>query len=127
MKEADSIQLVERFIAAYNGFDVEGMIALLHLACSFRNFSGGQVTASADGIEEFRKLAQMSASMFASRRQTITGFRWAGDMLIIEIDFTGILQADIPGGPRAGETLALHGRSEYRFQDGLIIQLTDIS
>jgi hypothetical protein len=127
MKPEDAIQLVERFIDAYNAFTVEGMIALLHPACSFRNISGGEVTASAEGIEEFRKLAEMSASLFASRRQTITDFRWDRDTLIVEIDFTGILQADIPGGPRAGETLALHGRSEYRFQDGLIIQLVDIS
>lgn len=122
-----AIKLVERFIAAYNGFDVDGLIALLHPACSFRNVSGGQVSASADGIEEFRKLAQMSMSMFAARRQTITEFRWDGDTLIVEIDFEGTLRADIPDGPKAGEILALHGRSEYRFQDGRIVHLTDIS
>jgi hypothetical protein len=127
MERNDAVKRVERFVQAYNTFNVEGMIALIHPACSFRNVSDGQVNASADGIEEFRKLAEISASMFTSRRQTITDFCWDGDTLIVEIDFTGILQADIPGGPRAGETLALHGRSEYRFQDGLIIQHTDIS
>lgn len=127
MKPEDAIQLVEQFIAAYNGFDVEGMIALLHPDCSFRNLSGGQVNASTDGIEEFQKLAEMSASLFASRRQTITGSRWSGDTLIVEIDFEGTLTADIPGGPKAGEILALHGRSEYHFRDGKIASIADYS
>ncbi len=127
MNHDDAIQLVEQFIAAYNGFDVEGLIALLHPDCSSRNFSGGQVTASTDGIEDFRKLAEMSASMLASRRQPITGFRWDGDTLIVEIDFTGTLRADNPGGPKAGQTLSLHGRSKYQFRDGKIASVADYS
>jgi len=50
--------LIERFVRAYNGFDVEGMMALLHPECSFQNISGGQVTASAAGIRQFRELAE---------------------------------------------------------------------
>jgi predicted ester cyclase len=127
MNPGDMIKLVEQFIDAYNAFDIDGMIAPLHRDCSFRNISGGQMNASTNGVEDFRKLAEMSKSLFSSRRQTISGFHWDGSTLVVEIDFEGTLQADIPDGPKAGQTLNLHGRSEYRFQNGRIIQLTDIS
>lgn len=127
MTNSNAIKLVEQFIDAYNAFDIDGMIALLHRDCSFRNIPGGHVNASTEGVEGFRKLAEMSKSLFSSRRQTITGSRWTGDTLVVEIDFEGTLQADIPDGPESGQTLNLHGRSEYRFQDGRIILLTDIS
>ena len=50
--------LIESFIRAYNSFDVDGMLALMHPECSFQNISGGQATASAAGIRQFRELAE---------------------------------------------------------------------
>jgi len=32
--------LIERFVRAYNSFDVDGMMALMHPECSFQNISG---------------------------------------------------------------------------------------
>ena len=50
--------LIERFVRAYNSFDVNGMMALMHPQCSFQNISGGEVTASAKGLRQFRELAE---------------------------------------------------------------------
>jgi len=50
--------LIERFVCAYNSFDVDGMMALMHPECSFQNISGGQVTATAEGARQFRELAE---------------------------------------------------------------------
>jgi ketosteroid isomerase-like protein len=66
-------RLIERYIAAYNAFDVPGMIALLDPDVTFENVSGGQVTAAANGREELRALAEHAATLFTSRCQTI---RW---------------------------------------------------
>ena len=38
-----------------------------------------------------------------------------------------VLAVDLPQGPKAGESLNLKGKSEFRFKDGLIIELTDYS
>lgn len=63
--------LIERYLAAYNAFDVEGMLALLDSDVTFENRVGGQVTATARGCDEFRRLAEHAATLFTSRRQVI--------------------------------------------------------
>lgn len=127
MTAKDIQALIERYIAAYNAFDVEGMLALMHPDVLFRNVAGGTVTAEADGIGALRALAVQSKGLFASRRQEIANLSIKGDRASASIDFKGVLAADVPGGPKAGETLCLNGRSEFEFRDGLFYRITDIS
>lgn len=119
--------LIERYIGAYNALDVEGMLALMHPEVLFRNIAGGKVTAEADGIGALRVLAVQSKGLFASRRQEIVNLSIEGDRASASIDFKGILAVDVPGGPKAGETLCLSGRSEFEFRDGVFYRITDIS
>jgi len=119
--------LIERYIAAYNAFDVEGMLALLHPDVLFRNVAGGTVTAEADGIGALRALAVQSKGLFASRRQEIANLSIEGDRASASVDFEGVLALDVPGGPKAGGTLSLSGRSEFEFRDGLFYRIIDIS
>lgn len=58
--------LIERYIAAYNAFDVSGMMALLHPDIVFENIAGDRVTASARGADEFRALAEHAATLFTT-------------------------------------------------------------
>jgi len=44
-----ALALIERYVAAYNAFDVEGMLATLAADVRFENWSGGQLTAASDG------------------------------------------------------------------------------
>jgi hypothetical protein len=119
--------LIETFIRAYYDFDVDTMVSLMHAECSFRDVSGGQVNASADGLAQFRELAERSKALFSSRRQTITGYREQGDTVTVDIAYEGILKVDLPNGLKAGQPLQLTGRSVYELQDGLIFRLIDYS
>jgi ketosteroid isomerase-like protein len=119
--------LVERYIAAYNAFDVPGMLALLHPEITFQNVAGGQVTAEAHGIEEFRQLAERAVQLFTSRRQTIRRYVRDGNSVSIEIDYQGVLAAELGPTLRAGDTLRLTGRSTFQFRDGLIARIIDES
>lgn len=58
MDESKQRELIEQYIAAYNDFDIEGMLAVLAPDVEFENYSGEELTASASGLEEFRLLAQ---------------------------------------------------------------------
>jgi len=118
---------VERFIAAYNSFDLDGMAALLHPDIVFRNGSGGTVTAETKGLAAFRELAGKSASLFSAREQKPVRFDFQGGVVRVQIDFSGALAGDLPNGLKAGQEIRLSGHSEYEFQDGLIIRLTDFS
>lgn len=119
--------LIDRYLAAYNSFDIDGMMATIHPDVEFKNVSAGEVNATALGAEEFRRLAEQSQGLFSSRRQTVRAFESGKDEAVIEVAYEAVLAADLPNGMKAGETLRLDGRSEFAFRDGRIHQLTDYS
>ena len=59
--------LIQQYLAAYTAFDIPGMLALLAPDVVFENYTSDQLTASAQGIEEFRTLAEQSRGLFAER------------------------------------------------------------
>jgi ketosteroid isomerase-like protein len=119
--------LIDRYLVAYNAFDVPAMLALLHPEITFQNVAGGEVTAAAQGIDEFRQLAERAVQLFSSRQQTIRRYSRDGDGAEVEIDYQGVLAADLGPELRAGETLRLSGRSTFRFRGGLIVRIVDES
>lgn len=127
MTVAEGQALVERYVAAYNSFDIEGMLAQLADDVRFENHAGGQLTAQADGIDAFRRLAEQSRTLFAEREQRITGFERQGATLVAAIAYRGRLACDIPGGPAAGTVLELSGHSEFGFAGGRIARIVDRS
>lgn len=126
MNVEEKRSLVRRYINAYNTFDIEGMMSLLHTGIEFKNISNGEVNVTAYGKEEFRLLADQSKNVFSSRTQTIKGFKDRDDKIRIDLIYEGVLISDLPNGMKAGETLVMNGCSEFSFREGKIIQLTDI-
>ncbi|MFE4105839.1 nuclear transport factor 2 family protein [Almyronema epifaneia] len=127
MTKQEMRHLIERYLSAYNAFDVEAMMATIHPEIEFQNFSGEQVTATAFGAEEFRQLAQQATALFKSRRQVMTTFVAEETGASVDIAYEGVLAADLPNGMKAGQTLRLNGRSEFEFKDGKISRLVDYS
>lgn len=119
--------LIERYLDAYNRFDVEGMMDVVHANVTFTNVADGAVTASATGASEFRQLAEQAKAAFASRKQTMKAFEAEGDKASIEVAYEGVLATDLPNGMKAGERLRLEGRSHFVFRDGKIYRITDES
>jgi hypothetical protein len=127
MADAKQKDLIDRYLAAYNAFDIEAMLAQLDPAIRFENYSGGQLTADASGIEEFRRLAEQSKGLFLEREQRVTSLAQSGTMLVAEIAWRGRIAADIPGGPPAGTLLEMNGRSEFDFGPAGITKIVDRS
>jgi len=48
-------ELIERYIAAYNAFDVDGMLAVMSDDLVFRNVSNGETTMEIEGKCVFRR------------------------------------------------------------------------
>lgn len=119
--------LIDRYIAAYNAFDVDGMVDTVHPAVAFENVSGGEVTASASGADAFRELAEHATTLFSARRQTVTALDPSPAGATAYVDYEGTLAADLPGGLRAGQTLRLQGQTEFAFADGRISRIRDVS
>lgn len=127
MTEETRKNLIESYVRAYNSFDVEEMLRNLHEEIFFRNISGGAVTLELKGIDAFRNQAQTVVDFFSEREQTIKNFTFGKDQCEIEIDYRATFAADLPGGFKKGDVIELKGRSIFRFADGKIIGIEDIS
>jgi len=127
MNQDEKRAAIERYLAAYNAFDIDGMMSVIHRDVRFKNVSGGEVNVTASGADEFRKLAERSRKLFSSRKQTMTSFDMKDDQVWIGVDYEGVLASDLPNGMKVGETLRLNGRTEFAFRDGKIDRITDIS
>jgi ketosteroid isomerase-like protein len=119
--------LVEHYINAYNNFDIETMMEVLHPDITFENITEGQINDSASGKEEFRALAEQAKSLFISRTQTIANIVGYLDPMEVDIYFVGTLAMDLEDGAQAGETLSLTGCSKFTFKDGKIFGIREIS
>lgn len=117
--------LIQAYIDAYNGFDVEGMLVALTDDVRFEHHSGGELSVATDGKADFEKLARVGAALFASRRQSLLERRDEGDTIVATIDFHGEIAEDIPGGPGAGTIIEMRGTSEFTFAGGKIAKVVD--
>lgn len=125
--DASREQIITDFVRAYNRFDIDGMLANLHPEIEFVNISNGETNLALKGIEKFREQAEIAKAVFTERHQEVMSMRSQWDTTEVEIDYRGILAIDLPMGLKKGDTLALKGKSIFKFSDGKITQLTDIS
>lgn len=125
MDDSAKRDLIERYITAYNRFDIEGMLTVLDPNVEFENYTGDQLTESATGIDEFRQLAEHAKWLFTERMQRITALEYSQNGATVEIDYHGRLAQDIPGGPKAGSLIELNGVSEFTFGSDRITRIVD--
>ena len=117
--------LIERYIGAYNRFDIQGMLDTLSDDVRFEHHAGGTLAVATDGKAEFEKLARVGAAMFASRHQAVQSLEEADGGIVAIIDFHGEIAEDIPDGPGAGTVIEMRGQSEFGFADGRISRVID--
>ncbi|GAB3232564.1 hypothetical protein GCM10027346_19910 [Hymenobacter seoulensis] len=127
MNVAKHKQLVQEYIEAYNHFDVDGMVRHLHEDVVFRNISSGEVNLTTTGKESFRQQAEQAKQYFTQREQRITDWQVADNLVEVLLDYTAVVALDFPNGLKAGDTLQLQGKSVFRFANGLISSIDDIS
>ncbi|SFW55843.1 nuclear transport factor 2 family protein [Luteibacter sp. UNCMF366Tsu5.1] len=118
-------QLIDRYIEAYNRFDIDGMLATLSDDVRFEHHAGDTLAVATDGKTEFEKLARVGAAMFASRQQTVQSLEERDATIVATIDFHGEIAEDIPDGPGAGTVIEMRGQSEFGFADGRICRVID--
>jgi hypothetical protein len=80
---------------------VPGILVLLHPNVTFENVVS-EVTATATGLAESRALAEQAVAPFRSRRQPIRQCVAEAQGARVEIEYEGVLGADIGPTLRAG-------------------------
>ncbi|MBU5353859.1 nuclear transport factor 2 family protein [Paenibacillus barcinonensis] len=127
MENSKLKDLIEQYIKAYNAFNIDGMIDVLHESVNFKNITNGDVNAQTQGIEEFRALAEQSAQIFSQRYQVVKSVAFTDDKAEVEIDYEGIMSVDLPNGMKAGESVKLQGKSIYQMKDEKLVLIEDYS
>lgn len=129
MTSASLPSVLDDFITAYNGMDVDAMMACLHEKAIFENISNYHAAMSWQGHDAIRNLAETSAAAFASRKQTILECVISGDSssVALHVEFAGVPLVDLPNGMKAGEAAILRGASFFTLKDDKIIKLVDFS
>ncbi len=119
--------MVENYVRAYNDFDIARMLTDLHDRIIFKNISNGELTLELEGIEAFREQAEQVVDFFTEREQKIKNMVFSEDGCEIDIDYRATLAADLPNGLKAGDKIELKGKSIFRFTDGKISEIQDLS
>ena len=127
MEHAALKEAVTVYIEAYNRFDVDGMLAPLHEEVVFRNITNGEVNLTTTGKEDFRSQAEQATRYFSEREQRVTHWQLADNRVEVAIDYCATVAMELPNGLKPGDTLRLQGKSIFRFDDGKIISIEDIS
>lgn len=125
--EEQQKQIIENYIQSYNNFDVAGMLRDLDEDIVFENISNGALTHKTNGLEEFKKQAEVATQYFTQRKHSVVSWEFSGPKVLIKIRYEATLAMDFPNGLKKGRTLALLGTSEFTFDDGKIKRITDNS
>ncbi len=120
-------RIIREYVKYYNEFDIDKMLALMTDDVCFENIMNGETDVKTTNIAELEQIAGISLNIFSEREQTIKSIKTEGDCYIAEIDYYGRIAENLPNGLKQGDEIRLSGKSIYKFRDGKICSLTDIS
>ena len=126
-KEKQMKLIIDQYIKAYNEFDVDNMLKNVHRDVEFKNIAKKEINVHIHGRQVLKTQAQDSTKLLKKREMKITRQEIKGDIVENEIAFKAVLNVDIPEGPKAGELVKFKGRSVFKFKNGKIISIEDIS
>jgi len=127
MTEKEKESLIIKYIMAYNGKDVDGMLNCVDEEVVFRNMAGDVVNMEIYGKNSLEELATQTKDLFSERKQTVNKMTFDEEQVRVDITFNATFAMDLPNGVKAGETMSVDGFSEYKFKDGLISYIADCS
>ena len=127
MKKRKFKKIIQRYIKAYNNFDVDKMLLDMADDVKFENIADGMVTLSIEGKQALKEQMENARNLFSERTQTITQYSYSKDYVEIRVDYKAMVAVDLPNGIKAGEQIELKGKSIFMFRDNQIIDLKDIA
>lgn len=118
--------IIRSYIDAYNRKDVAALVECVTDTVIFENISNAGQSLRIEGRSAFADLATQGASMFTARYQTVRTAVVDGDLVALEVDWTGVPAIDL-GPIKAGKEFALRGASFLTIEDGKLCRIVDIS
>ncbi len=126
-REKQMMRIIDDYIKAYNEFDVDRMLNNVHRDVEFKNIANNEINVHIQGKTILKTQAEDSTKLMKKREMKITDQTIKGDIVENNIAFKAVLNIDIPDGPKAGELVKFKGKSIFKFKNGKIISIEDIS
>jgi len=120
-------QIINNYVAAYNNFDIDGMLIHLDQDILFKNISEGKINMTLEGITAFKTQAEKAKSMFSERQQQIIQFKHEDHQTEIDIEYRATMAVDLSDELKKGSKLELKGKSIFKFSQEKIVAITDVS
>ena len=127
MKEKRMKGIIDEYIKAYNKFDLDGMMKNLSIDIVFKNITNGETTLELNGKYAFKSQVEQAFNLFKNREMKIIDQKFGDDTVENTVDFKGVLDLDIPDGPKKYDLIKLQSKSIFQFKDGKIILIEDIT
>jgi len=119
-------EIVQKYINAYNNFDIEGMMSCMHTDCIFESRHNGELSFTTKGKHSFRQICSVAKNNYSFRKQIIEGFTSKGELLEVKFYFKGTLAIDLDEMGKKGEKIAFETKSIFEFKNGLIYKLINL-
>lgn len=118
-------ELVERLFIAFNSFDTDGVLELLHPDCNYRVIAAGQIVLNAEGLEAIKALLFEESKQSSSRKKTVMELFSRGEQLILELSYSRVL-AISENGKKVGDIKSVNGIAEVRFDGQHIVEYVEL-
>jgi len=119
-------EIVQKYINAYNNFDIETMVSLMHNDCIYEGKTKGIQSFCIKGKHSFRQINMLSKNNYTFRKQVIEGFIESMNKVEVNLYFKAILAVDVSELGKKGEEIAFETKSVFEFKNGLIYKLTNL-
>lgn len=126
MTGEDKRAVIDSYIHAFNGFDVEGMMAALHPDAYYLVIHDGDVSCRAEGADELRSAFLQEGGRCSSRKKTVMEYYEKGEQVVLELSYSCVLAHEQPDGRVAGDTLTWEGIGEVTLSEDRIARLIEI-
>lgn len=118
--------IIKSYLDAYNCKDVTTLVACVADDVVFENVSNSGQSIKIEGSAAFAELAKQAAAMFTIRHQAVRNAVIDGDLVALEVDWTGTPAIDL-GPIKAGEQFAMRGASFITISGGKLSRIIDLS
>ena len=119
-------EIVQKYINAYNKFDIDGMISLMHIDCTFEMIHDNKITLKTYGKSDFRQLCILSKNNYKYRKQIIESFKEENNKVEVNLYFKATLAIDIPDLGKKDEKISFETKTIFELKNNAIYKITNI-
>jgi hypothetical protein len=116
--------MVVDFLDAYNGRDLEGMLADVSDDLKFRHYCDAGVLFKAENKAEFDTALREDMSAFKERSHAVKTSMTMLGSTVLTTEFHAVVAKDLSNGWKAGQEITLPAAAEFQFRDDQIANIT---